>query len=633
VSAYPTATRRVRGGYSLSASQAPSSREITDVFWALPLLKELLNAKQLEHYWMSKHRGHSIRDDLAQGYAFLITCLLCYLAKAIIRYPYVLDFDHDELLERAYQANVPLEDMPARTPCGRLVNKTVTMYRSLMGSRNFKDIETKAHLILNGLVKPLNEAFESTVTVLGSDSKTELSPEEALRGIAIFDIPFRLDLSSAKIAYNSTFNKRKAMFAQWVNIPERMGSQRFFDGYKFAILYLLEGIYRVAPDSSQRIRRVRTWSKFELDTIRSAVTTPSGVRRHGSDFATPDLFRKPVKMPNKVLNQLTLCESGKDRRPLTPERRLDEAFMWTRIIVAGTNETATSATGFAITLMGMAKLRRGLIRVLKLIHRRGSGNNYSFAILVEAYTNLGDYSYWYVFPSFATDYSGTGGSGYDFVTDQIKKLGKRIRLQEVHIGESEFYRYLKRTKESELESEVSKLSQALEAGHGAILELMYGLIALARGDTVRWRYRNSKILGDFEIDVLAVKFGQTQTTIEIAECSRVASQNDLARLEKKIELVRRDPARLLRSINTETVPFGAIEVTGCIVSALPPRYIVQGINMIYPPELEKLCSVSGLYWYEIRRLLGLPTKSRKTLELTPDTLLRMLAPEDFQRVV
>lgn len=516
-----------------TSHQATSSREITDVFWVLPLLKELLNTKQLEHYWMSKHRGHFIRDDLAQGYAFAITCLLCVLTKAIIHYPNVLDLDHDELLERAYQARVPLEEMPVRTPCGRLVNKTVTMYRSLMGSRNFKDIATKAQLILDNLVKPLNEAFESTVIVLGSDSKPELSPEEALRGITIFDIPFRLDLHSAKIAYNSTFNKRKTMFAQWIKIPGRMGSQRFFDGYKFAILYLLEGVYQVAPDSSQRIRRFRTWRKFELDTIRSAVTTPSGVRRHGSDFVTPDLFSKPVKIPNKILNQLTLWESGKEQRPLTPERRLDEAFMWIRIIVAGTNETHTSATGFAITLMGMAKLRRGLIRVLKLIHPRDRGNNYSFAILVEAY--------WYVFPNFATDYSGTGGWGYDFVTDQIKRLGKRIRLQEVHISESEFYRYLKRANESELESEVSRLSEALETGHGAILELIYGLVVRARGDTVRWRYRNSKILGDFEIDVLAVKFGQTQTTIEIAECSRVASQNDLARLEKKIELVRREP--------------------------------------------------------------------------------------------
>ncbi|MGA2785468.1 MAG: hypothetical protein ABSF09_12290 [Candidatus Bathyarchaeia archaeon] len=609
--------------------------EITEVFWSLPLLTELLDLNKLNRYWSSKHHGKPAPSNLSRGYGFCIVSLLWSLADAIIQFPRVLDIKDAELLVRAWQGNVPFHRMPTKTQAGQLVRKIVDLYRPLMGADTFADIEQNAPILLQALVKPLSQIFLSSFGLSSEfKKKTRLDVLEALKAGAIFKLLFELqNRKSIKIAYNYTYDKGKRFFVQSTVLPLTVSNQRFFDGYKLGIVYLWESLLEANQDSIRKIKRCRTWDQLEtLRNVTSTTITQPFAERIGLESPTDEIdFKKRRKIPDELMTPLIRSQHTVPLQPASTQEILDEAFLWYPLVIAGTDATAISSVGFATALLGTAKLRRGPIHVLKFIHRQTEGNTFSFAILIHAASNVADYSYWWVFPDFATDFSGMGGAGYAFVTQQINGLEERIILDEIPVAGEEFHRYVKRSKEQRLEDEISVLRQALDAGSGAILELVYATIAQARGDLVRWRYKNPAILGDREIDVLSIGNNATPATIEIAECTRTASKDDVSRLKEKLELCRHNSAELLRSINGGNSA-KVVEVRGRLVCAVPSRSKFRGISTISQKELREACTKYGLNWYEIQRLLGLPSEPAKYRRPSPDDMLRTLMQEDFDKV-
>jgi DNA-directed RNA polymerase subunit RPC12/RpoP len=106
------------------------------------------------------------------------------------------------------------------------------------------------------------------------------------------------------------------------------------------------------------------------------------------------------------------------------KKQLSMAMLWYDVNVLDTPLTVFNGVpAFTSTLLGSIELAKGFqddepVKAIIFKHPAGMENyfDYSFGIFIQAYTSMGlsDYSGWLVFFDCATDYSGFGGSLFDF---------------------------------------------------------------------------------------------------------------------------------------------------------------------------------------------------------------------------
>jgi hypothetical protein len=182
-------------------------------------------------------------------------------------------------------------------------------------------------------------------------------------------------------------------------------------------------------------------------------------------------------------------------------------------------DVGNNILGFITILKGYSSFGTNAVRVLKIAHpQKGvEGNNYSFAILIESFGLFTDSSYWLLFYNFATDYSGTGGSYYKRVLEELKSIGKRVHLTEVRVDEEALLKYLESHRVRALVTQGQELARLSESLKGGLFELFVAHLLSRMGFVTYLRYRNSKLLGRKEIDVISAKVVNRKMKIVIAE--------------------------------------------------------------------------------------------------------------------
>lgn len=133
-------------------------------------------------------------------------------------------------------------------------------------------------------------------------------------------------------------------------------------------------------------------------------------------------------------------------------KRFDYYFLWERFFKIDCNHIVLDgATPFIDLLIGAVGKNQYFnnedkIELLRIKHPAigKSKFDYTYAILIESYSNISDYSVWYVFFDCATDYSGFGGSIHHNIELFLEKYEKEkvINVREITIEKDFFEKYI-----------------------------------------------------------------------------------------------------------------------------------------------------------------------------------------------
>jgi len=585
-----------------SKSEWHRSYEIAETFWALPLLKKLLDLDGLRKHVNSRE----LHDDLAKGYAFCIVSLLWELAHSIITWPELFDLERDRALGQALLEPIPLYRMSTRSLAGQTVRKITLLFRPLMEVQSFDAIDRFLQRDLVSWIANVVKIFECGYALAPEIRKrTGLNLLQTLELASISNLLRSLqDIRVIKSAFYHTYRKSTI----WPRgLPIRLADQDFFGGYKLALSYLWHQAAKVRQDSSEMIAfgKAKTWKELDslFDSFLHRIVEPllSRNKFQWTDFlvySTSVIFLKTRKLPKHLVDLMCSLPSEYLTQPQSETERLDEAFMGYPTFVSGTQLNYDSSVGFLTALSGATKRARNEVFILRFVHGFEK-QAFSFAILIETYDDLRADPYWWIFPECCTD-SGSGSIVLSAISKQLAEFGPRIRVQDVNVDLEKFRLYTKGFAEERHAIDISSLRSHLSYARAGLFEVFYALLMQSRGFTVFWRYRNPRILGDYEIDVLSLE--QSGIRMEIAECTLTASRDDLERLMRNTKLVEKNRVEIIRHIGGQFPP-GSLEIKATLV-VLRPTELKTGDKVELRSEnwLASECRKVGLSWAEVKEL-------------------------------
>jgi hypothetical protein len=370
--------------------------------------------------------------------------------------------------------------------------------------------------------------------------------------------------------------------------------QEFFNGYKLAMQYLWHCFLgdRIRSFSFlKKILELKDWESFDklYSKIEDAIIVPME-ESAGLHYDVDEIFiiRKRVKASclEPMTNTLLFLPSQK-----SIEEIMDEAFMWYPIQNVNVVNKALTLVSL---LLGYSRFKKDEINVIKFIHPQGFENSYSFAILIESYGLISDYSYWFLFPKLAAD-SGGSRRAYDFVQKHLASLKNKIRLQEVEVDKEKLLEYAKDTSIRYLERKLTDLKHINDTLRGQLLEFLISYIVAKMEYEVYWRYKNPKLLPKKEIDILAFKMKGKKIRILVIETkTSLPREVDklIEKMEEKITIIRQYYKEVLKELAAiknmdELQP----KVLGWIITTdrVRKKKLTNNITVKDIRDLKKLC--------------------------------------------
>ncbi len=239
--------------------------------------------------------------------------------------------------------------------------------------------------------------------------------------------------------------------------------------------------------------------------------------------------------------------------PQSLHKQLDCHFLWGSVSVLDSHKgmVFSGVPAFVTLLLGSVDLRRRsgdeepvLARTFKHpVDVEKGHSDYSYAIYVEAYGTISDYSGWLVFLDCAGDYSGFAGSLYQMANRHINSLKELGTLDhnEVTISRKAFERYLKMHhvgfEGGTSERVIDQQKRVLADAQGKLFErLVYESLLVGR-------YLNCSV--DVSIDSEQIDcIGQAETWIDVYEC-KVDVHMDFNEVIRQL-LRKRDTVQRLR---------------------------------------------------------------------------------------
>ncbi len=213
--------------------------------------------------------------------------------------------------------------------------------------------------------------------------------------------------------------------------------------------------------------------------------------------------------------------------PQSVQKQLDLHFLWGSVSVLGSHMAMvfSGVPAFVTLLLGSVDLRRSaeneepiLARTFKHpVDVEKNHNEYSFAIYVEAYGTISDYSGWLVFLDSAGDYSGFAGGLYQMAKENIDHLKEMGALEhdEVTISLEKFEGYLKNHhigfEGGNSEMLINRQRRVISDAQGKLFERLVYESLLDSG--------YQKCIVDVSMDSEQIDcIGESETSIDVYEC-------------------------------------------------------------------------------------------------------------------
>lgn len=607
-----------------------TSQDVAFSLWMVPILDCLVDLDSFHEFCDARSVQKDNYDRLALGYGFAACLALQRLIQALLDRPVLFGAPYDEAVERAFQSDTSFSDMPSSSVQGKMVLRVASFYRPLLAVRNTGQLRIALDSIKEDLIPALHQVAGRFV-VSKAYSKHFENSSAALRHTAIVGLHlFYQDLKMARIAYDSTFGRNKDPWAHPHVMPEVVDKrQRLFVGYKLAVAYLWNSLLVGGSDAYSSItamKQTSSWKEFDscYRKIQAQIIDP--IEKEVDIFGGTAVFVAKAGVDAGAPPPLLLQEVDSAEGEALDERRLDRVFLGYPVRVVDHDLTASNTAGFVVALSGTAAESKEKVRVRKFVH----GHHFSYAVLIPSSSNIADYSTWWLFYDFCSDDSGMGSAGYRKVEDSIRQLGDRVELELCEIGNlslrdyseshSEFAQYeaeepdfdyndlrsvMGRKYSPSFRKRLESAKHTIDGLRGSILELIVCSMLAQDGYSVRWGFVNSTILGDSEIDVLAIRKQPAGTEVLIVECTTSFDNKLLPEVEEKI-------AKISNSLPVVAKHLGwAIDVETCSVKGLVVTTsskrgaeitAPKDIGILFRTDFGNTCQSHGIDRSEVERL-------------------------------
>lgn len=546
--------------------------ELQHRFYAMmPSLERLLDIENLQIFFQKS--GMEMKDSLSQGYGFLVASQITRLIEWCVENPSSIGMEENLLLCRAFFVGLPFHRLPCDSRLGRFVRNLYELCRALIGVSSWTQMKKVSMQVNELLLKPMKIAFDYATDIEISGVQKEKFTEIKLKiledaSLSLFKM-FDHDIIDIKIAFNHTYKKDSSEFVQSIKLPTKLGKQEFFEGYKVGVMYLwfsFRGPRYFRSDIFRKIRGTENWEALEefFDKM--------GEERY-DDFDKIEQLDRIFKLPSaiernfpkhifKKMTDSTLFKQGKK----TKSERLDEALMYYSIHMLHVHNEIQA---FTVLLKGYTSINEGVTKVIKFVHRQEPGNNFSFAILMESFGLISDFSSWVLLYDFATDYSGNGGTAYNYTMNTIRSLGKKVSVTDFEVGEGELKSYAEESKMHTLETHLRQTDKSNEKLRSQLLELTAVYVLSRMGFAVHWGYSRSDVLRGKEIDALSIREGTHSVNVlvvEITETLPLEIDRFKREIQEKIELIRRGWREVASDFHLAETGKKALNIVGWVIT-------------------------------------------------------------------
>ncbi|HEV2138929.1 MAG TPA: hypothetical protein VGR53_08805 [Nitrososphaerales archaeon] len=565
----------------------------------------------------------SSTNALALGFSFASCLALQRLIQAILDRPAVFGAGYDETVERAFQSDVSFLEMPTGSAQGRIIVKIARYYRPLLAIRSFEGIEAAINPVRSQLLPALHELSEK-YDVSPKFSELFVAPSDAFRHTALVGLHlFYHDVKMVKVAFNATFGRSEDSWAQMIRLPEVIDKrQKFFEGYKLSVGYLWRALLGGEANRHPSIAKMlesTSWKEFNscYKVIQSDIIDP--IENDVDVFGGSPVFIVKSKVDEEFLERLSKDQGGDSIvQEYSDEEKLDRIFLGYPVRLVDHDTTASNTSGLIIALSGACSVTKAKVKVRRFVH----GHHFSYALLIPASSNVADYSTWWLFYDFCSDDSGMGSAGYNEVEKRLQRLSDRLEVEEHRVNNlvlrdySESHSEMAQFEADEPDFDPNDLGSIMgrkysqsfrkrlqssreEIGKlkGTTLELIVAVLMSRSGYRIAWGFQNSAILGDSEIDLLALRSESGVTEMVVMECTTAFDKTLLSETGKKMGKVANSMLDVAKQLHWTVNPESST-VKGLIVTTDPEKVpgnpLPSNMAVWYRKELLEICEANGM---------------------------------------
>jgi hypothetical protein len=510
-----------------------SSAECSDLnmVFALSYVMDLLDIEEF-HNFLAK-RKTKCSDDIFDGFIFLAKTVSRSFLEEISR-GWSLNLPETITFSRALHSGVPLEKIKNSSQKVVFIKNLHQMLRTLWKSNDATSYSRNHKFVQDTFLKTIKVILESNVD-LRKDVRIHGKHKVVRRMAILYALIY---LGEIRHGYPQGF-----FFSLSKTPRPNEYTSKVFRGYKFGLAFVWKRLLDEEKVTNKKLLitkllKSRNWKTLDaqFEFINNYVVAPLEEEINISfGFGKYFEIKKPI---STELWDKSLFQKPSDPT-LSKEEDLQQELLWYPIQAMTGHYVFNGVTTFSSLLIGTVNLKRRhgndeKTFVVRFVHPVGEGkNDYSYAVLIEAYGTIGDYSGWLVFYDCCGDYSGFAGGEHRFAEETIDRYSKEKAIEVINynINSQDLLNYLKVfsadiTDEYEpiglkipvegdikkhkkmleslsLSSIITRQNSTIETCKGFLLELLGYYFFSSDKYRVRWRYTNEKIIGEGDIDIIA----------------------------------------------------------------------------------------------------------------------------------
>jgi hypothetical protein len=535
------------------------NNDLSELF-ALNHIFDLLDLQEFDNFLRDNNMKRN--SAIFEGHRFFIKTISRGLLEKLSR-SWSLNIEDNYTFTRALNRGVPLEKLKNSSKRVMFIKNIHKQLKVLWSSSDFSTLSYNMKYVKQNILSSLDSILNCNV---------ELSKQFAIFGKET--VLRRLAIHYTLIYLNDARHGIKPIGYLFVLSNKGVSkkySKRTFLGYKTTLLFLWNSLLKKENVQKKQffenLAKAKNWKDLD-DTFELAREIVASIEKEFQltfGFETYFIVKKQIKAE--------IWDKKLFEKPPEPSlskiENLQQELFWYPVQAMSGLLIFNGVATFSSLIIGAVQLKRAAKNnektlIVRFVHPvEKNKHDYSYAILVEAFGTLADYSGWLVFYDCCGDYSGFSGSMYQFAEMIIRQYSHRLEIINLKIDKNDLKKYLdvfgadfadtyehtglriptdgnaKRQKKFlesfSTSSIISRQQSQIEAFKGYLLELLAYYFFTSEKGLIKWRYRNKRLLGDDEIDVIK---RDEKGNLYLVSCMSSYHDNKVKKLDKHYSLIQ-----------------------------------------------------------------------------------------------
>ncbi len=597
-------------------SKKAVTKSIDMIFSFINVLKIASETHEFRR-WLKNYHKIENDEDIFEGYRFFLMISLKCLIESIVD-DSALELEEDDVFFRATAVGIALEDIPNTCEKIIFIKNIWNLARGIRKSKNWEQLEVDLK-ILEKLFLVFDRIHDNIILT------RNISKDDAFRIITEAYIHIFLNDTQRIYPLGNILSSTTKKY------PKRyLDAKNVFKGYVYSLQYLwfillganrfeescIKNLHR-APEiyseeiedqelrkffaefeqisekglkktGKEKLSQIKEWLALDKFFWKIEMEIMAPIEKEIRMKLTIDPLLLLEKVDKSIYRELLSRDNIEDPEYLhkndkkSIKKQLDYNLLWYEVNTLDIKGVTifSGVPAFINTLLGAIGLKeyygideKVLVRIFRHPTPERGKYDYSFGIIIGAYSEISDYSGWLIFFNCATDYSGFGGSLYRRTEHFIRKFSEKglIEVKEFLIDKNVFREYLaERGISSVYQLSLPLIRNYISNFKGRFFEYVFHKWINESG-----KYNSTRCdfyLAGEEIDCIGI----TENEIEVFECKLDLHMNEI---DKTIEQIRRKTEVIRKEMKKDNVKPNLV-VFYDIRPNLELKFRGEGINVI-----------------------------------------------------